>query len=392
MVGPADSADYHTEGNTVIFAPAEGTHTGPIPAVGPATRNDQAPFLNPAMRVNRDLSVATVAAFARSRGRGIDVADVLAATGARSLRLARECPPDLDVSIAANDAHAGAVAAMRAGIAANGELASQRLTVHEGSAHAFLAGGRWDVIDIDPFGSPAPFLDAAMRAIRHKGLLMVTATDTGALAGKYPRVCRRRYGATPATHAPWSRDVGLRILVAAVARSAGRLDRGIEPVWTVGRDHWMRACVRVVDGRSRADATWRHIGHLYHDDEGWPYLADGRHEPVPAAGPLWIASLQDRAFLAAMQDEWAVLDGIAPATQGLVERLASEVSEALPLDLGWLAQQLGHDPRPRDELVAKLREQEHLASRCHLDPQAIRTTAPKDTLERVWLGGDATRD
>ena len=35
----------------------------------------------------------------------------------------------------------------------------------------------YDVIDLDPYGSAAPFLDAAVQAIADGGLLSVTCTD-----------------------------------------------------------------------------------------------------------------------------------------------------------------------------------------------------------------------
>lgn len=35
----------------------------------------------------------------------------------------------------------------------------------------------YDAVDLDPYGSPAHFLDAAVQAVSEGGLLMVTATD-----------------------------------------------------------------------------------------------------------------------------------------------------------------------------------------------------------------------
>lgn len=43
---------------------------------------------------------------------------------------------------------------------------------------------RFDVIDLDPYGSPAIFLDGAVQAIRDGGLLLVTCTDMAVLCGK----------------------------------------------------------------------------------------------------------------------------------------------------------------------------------------------------------------
>ena len=59
-----------------------------------------------------------------------------------------------------------------------------------------LTSSRYSYIDVDPFGSPVPFLDQAVRSVLSGGILAVTATDTAALTGSIPRVARRRYGIT----------------------------------------------------------------------------------------------------------------------------------------------------------------------------------------------------
>jgi len=43
---------------------------------------------------------------------------------------------------------------------------------------------RFDVLDLDPYGAPTPFLDGAVQAVSEGGLLCVTATDMAVLCGK----------------------------------------------------------------------------------------------------------------------------------------------------------------------------------------------------------------
>ena len=54
---------------------------------------------------------------------------------------------------------------------------------------------RFDVIDLDPYGCPSIFLDAAVQTIKEGGLLLVTATDMAVLAGNSPETCYSKYGA-----------------------------------------------------------------------------------------------------------------------------------------------------------------------------------------------------
>ena len=50
---------------------------------------------------------------------------------------------------------------------------------HDASMFLRMHRGEFDVIDIDPFGTPSPFLDSAGYCSRRNSLLCVTATDTG---------------------------------------------------------------------------------------------------------------------------------------------------------------------------------------------------------------------
>lgn len=54
---------------------------------------------------------------------------------------------------------------------------------------------QFDVIDLDPYGCPSTFLDAAIQAIKEGGLLLVTATDMAVLAGNAAETCYSKYGA-----------------------------------------------------------------------------------------------------------------------------------------------------------------------------------------------------
>ncbi|MGB0653705.1 MAG: hypothetical protein ACPGQL_10955 [Thermoplasmatota archaeon] len=359
------------EGQTLLAATPSGGD------VGPGTKDRDTPFYNPAMATNRDLSVALVAAEAARRGRELDVADVLAGTGARSLRLANEVAAPHGLVVHANDGDPNAVAAIERARVAN-EIPEARLRTTTGAAHAFLASRRFDVIDLDPFGSPLPFLDMAVRATRHDGLICLTATDTGGLAGTFPRVCRRRYGADPAPqNAVWRREAGLRILAASAVRAAGRFDRAARPVLSVASDHWMRVVVRVRESRSEADAVTREIGHAWLGD-GDEALT-GRLPPadVPAAGPLWLGPLHDTDFVASLPD----LPEPTRATTRLLDVVREEAAAPGGTPLFWAdVSRLGRwaqsDPPKRAHLLAALQEAGHVATRCHLEPAAVRTDAP----------------
>lgn len=354
------------EGGTKLFA-AAGTPRGP------EARKEDAAFYNPAMRPNRDLSLLVVDAYARQRGRPIDVADVLAGTGARSLRLAGL---DADVTVHANDADPKAAEAMVKGREANG-IDADRLRIHHDDAHRFLARQRFDVVDVDPFGSPAPFLDAALRATRHNGLLCLTATDTAALCGTVPRVCRRRYGAEHRLHkAPWRAEVGLRILAGTAIRAAGRFDRAATPILSVFGGHWLRVILRIQDGKQRSDQNQAMLSGAVMDAGGL-----GRFARPGDASPLWTGPLHESAFMSYV----ARCDGIDEASWSLFQTLRAEAdAPAFWAELGALRRELGTDAPKRDALRAKLVETGFQAAPTHMDPQGIRTDADLAAIRTVW--------
>ncbi|CAN0386038.1 unnamed protein product, partial [Ectocarpus sp. 8 AP-2014] len=59
---------------------------------------------------------------------------------------------------------------------------------HTGLVH----GGGWDFVDVDPFGSCLPFLEAAVGAVADGGVLAVAATDLAVLCGKNKGGGRKR--------------------------------------------------------------------------------------------------------------------------------------------------------------------------------------------------------
>lgn len=380
-------ADSLVEGATRLFPPANNLGK---PQRAPGAKAKGLPFYNPGMALNRDLSVLLVEAHARAVGREIDVLDALAGTGARAVRLAHELRAAAIVH--ANDGDPAAVAAIHRAAKANGVPAA-RLAVTEGDAYVRMASRRFDVVDLDPFGSPMPFVDAAMRSVRHGGLVCATATDTGALAGAFPKACRRRYAAHHGLNrAPWRSEVGLRILGGALAAAAGRFDRAATPVLSVSHGHWMRVVARVEDSKTGGDAALKSFGFAWLDPDGWGRV--GPHVPAEVAsgkawaGPLWTGPLHDAALVAGMQAVAAEGRPLArrKELEALLPVLAGEAKPRVPPF--WVVPDLfqgrfGQTPR-RDALVERLRKAGHVAERAHLDAQGVRTDAGLDALRAAW--------
>uniref|UniRef100_A0A8C9JW36 tRNA (guanine(26)-N(2))-dimethyltransferase n=1 Tax=Panthera tigris altaica TaxID=74533 RepID=A0A8C9JW36_PANTA len=188
---------------------------------------------------------------------GLRVLEGLAASGLRSIRFAREVP-GLQ-SVVANDASARAVDLM----CRNVQLNAVAHLVHPRQADARMlmyqhqrASERFDVIDLDPYGSPAPFLDAAVQAVSEGGLLCVTCTDMAVLAGNSGETCYSKYGAM-ALKSRACHEMALRIVLHSLDLRANCYQRFVVPLLSVSADFYVRVFVRVFTGQAKVKASAR---------------------------------------------------------------------------------------------------------------------------------------
>jgi tRNA (guanine26-N2/guanine27-N2)-dimethyltransferase len=341
------------------------------PRRGPA-RADGPVFYNPAMGLARDVSVAVLRAAGGPEWR---VLDGLAGTGVRGVRYAVEGPPPREVVL--NDRNPVAAALCRRNLDRNGVDAA---VVLKERLETLLLRERFDMVDIDPFGSPVEFLPMALRSMRRGGVLAVTATDTPALCGSSPKPCLRRYGARP-----WRGDamheVALRILAGAVVREAARTDRAAVPILSMAEDHYVRVFLVVTEGARKADGTLLSIGYAWPTSEGGVATGDAPPEEGRTwTGPLWLGVLHSAELL-----ENIARDDSAPRSNRFTKLLNLWREEAdlppLLLDANRVASRLGV-PTPRmSHLVDELRVQGYAAGRASTNPVGFKTDAPTEMVE-----------
>ena len=173
------------------------------------------------------------------------ILDALSATGLRALRYAQEIP--FATSVTANDMSRKATQSIALNVKHN--RLEDKITANTGNAiahmYSFVGIKGYDVIDLDPYGTAAPFLDAAVQALNDGGLLCVTCTDAGVFASVgYPEKTYSQYGGLP-IKGPHSHEGGLRLILHAVASSAARYGVAIEPLLSLSIDYYARIFVRV---------------------------------------------------------------------------------------------------------------------------------------------------
>jgi tRNA (guanine26-N2/guanine27-N2)-dimethyltransferase len=370
---------------------------------------------------------------------GLTIMDALAASGLRSIRYWKEIAGVKHVTI--NDLDEAAVERAHSNLQNNNlqdvvcpsnETRPKGICVNHGDAtHEMYMSRRpqqqrntgkvqlkqlpmWDVIDLDPYGSAAPFLDGAVQAVESGGLLCITCTDMAALGGSHPETAYGRYASLPIQSAKYLQELALRILLHTISVSAARYGRTIRPVLSVGMAFYVRVFVEIHDDKKGVTDLSLNIGNVYqstkcpsfvvlpHGQMGGkksnvyqsirltPSHCEETGAPFKVGGPLWLGPLHDQQVINCALDRLASPDNTCPdmkliATrarlQGLLTSVSEEIDTPLYYQLPDLCQTLHSSSPPQKAIMAALANAGYQVSGYHKDPCAIKTNAPNSI---VW--------
>jgi len=344
---------------------------------GPGTRTGEV-FYNRQMEFGRDISIILGREILHD---GQRILDGLAATGARGLRMANECGVRADFEL--NDRDLRAAVLMKE----NAELNSLgHVKIHCRDLRGLLADEQFDYIDIDPFGSPADFVDSAVQCCRNGGVLGFSATDTAPLYGAYPKTSLRRYGAL-SERSPFGHETGLRILIGFAAREAAKHDRGIEPILCYHADHYFRCYLRVVNGARKADASIRLLGFSGFDGKTLERWSSDERRKSSDAGPVWLGPMMSREIVRSMKATGDL--GTASRCGKIIEAWQEEASmPPLFFLMDELAKKTKLSPPRLTEFIGFLRDHDRRASRTHFDPKGLKTDLTAKELLREYKAFD----
>ncbi|GAA5912975.1 hypothetical protein JCM6882_008888 [Rhodosporidiobolus microsporus] len=394
--------------------------------------------------------------------------EALSATGLRAIRYAKELP--MLKYVIANDLSASAVLDIKRNIDYNGlaplglnslpgapeggfpegeepkaggkwskaaieEAREGKVRVNQGDACVYMyqhrgENDRFDCIDLDPYGSAVPFLDAAMNAIQDGGLMCVTCTDVGVLAGhNYPEKAFSAYGGLCA-NAEYSHEVGLRLVLHSLATTAARYGRYIEPQLSLSIDFYVRLFIRVKTAPKEVKALasktslvyychscqtphFQPLGRVsekpnlkdpksvntsYHIPAGPPKETAGAGGKCGEcggtfhiAGPLWSAPIHNKDFVAEMLEHVEANEGdfkTSDRIKGMLTVAKSEVEMPLYFSPAKMAS-LFHATCPTIQTVGSaLLNAGYKISRSHAVAGSIKTDAPRKFVHdivREWI-------
>jgi tRNA (guanine26-N2/guanine27-N2)-dimethyltransferase len=345
-------------------------------------------FYNPVMKLNRDIAIYAVQAYQQITKRSLRICEPLAGSGVRGIRLVKEV--DGIDSITINDVNPKAYEIEKKNVELHN--LQEKIQVFNEEANLLLtknasSGKRFDVVDVDPFGSPAPFLDSAVRALRKdNGLLCLTATDMAPLCGVHVNACIRKYGGSP-LRTMYCHEIAVRLLISCSVLTAAKREIALTPLLSHSTDHYTRTYLGTSPGAKNTDESVKQVGYIIHcpnceSRQLKRGIATPLTETCPScggnikiAGPLWCGKIQSREFVA------QTLENAKGKGDNRTIKLLSTILEeadapATYYDIHRLCDKHNLQCPALDSVIRKLREKDYLVTRTHFNNNSIRTNAP----------------
>jgi tRNA (guanine26-N2/guanine27-N2)-dimethyltransferase len=341
-------------------------------------------FYNPFTSFSRDFSICVLKAYANiAEKKSLRVAEPLTAGGVRGIRYAKEVEEVGEVVL--SDVNPVAVRIARINAFLN--QVHEKVAVKLSNANSLLSkhdakGKRFDFVDIDPFGSPAPYVDSAIRSTMLGGIMALTATDMPPLCGVYPHVALRKYGGL-SLRTEYCHELAVRLVLGLLCREAGKYELSIKPLIAHSTRHYIRVFAQLASSKNSPE----NIGFIYHcrnclyrcvvklDDVTFTKNACEKCGSLMGiAGPLWIGAVFDKAFCEEVAKVADSLD--LPSKKELKKILKLIVSEADGPPTFYTVDALSHKYKLRQpkmqHLIEKLRSQGFYASLTHFKFKGFR--------------------
>lgn len=285
-------------------------------------------------------------------------------------------------------------------------------------------GLRYQVVDLDPYGSAGPFIDGAVQSVADGGLLCVTCTDTAVLAANnYPEKAFALYGGS-CTRNEYCHEVALRLVLHSISAAAAKYGRHIKPLLSLSIDFYVRLFIQVdtapIEVKQLASKTglvytcsYCHNFHeqrlgrstethgkkggatiKYQNGGGPPaaMAAGGRCEECGssylAAGPMWLDPIHDPDFanrILEVLERDPSRSKTAPRIRGMVGTAAREIADSPFYFVPAKVSGLMHAESPPFVAVASaLLNAGFSVSRSHCQPGSIKTNASRAQCYDIW--------
>lgn len=420
---PAGYAQVANEGKASIIVP-EG--------------KEKHVFYNPLMRSNRDLTLCVLQTLHNNpsffnvpsskksarfnthsiREQGFRILDAHAATGVRAIRMIRELSDSCIHSITVNDIDPHVLEILKANLHFN--LDFHDLSIQCQDAAELLKSsepGAFDIIDLDPYGTPSPLIPDSLGAISDGGILCLTATDMMVLCGASMSTCVVNYDGMGMSGAN-CHEGALRLLLGYVARCSAKQKKSIRPLLSLSLDHYIRLFIQIYRSPAEASMVGANIGHVFrctdclaihtqpllhvvsHKKKGSEETSSHLYHPsitsnncdqcggsIKMFGPMWLGDLHHKEFMQPLlhtidvSDTFDHEEPLLRRLRGMLRLLTCELNVPFSHPIFRYASILKTTTPSLDSLSSALLRRGYQVSRSHSEERGVKTNAPTN---EVW--------
>ena len=321
-------------------------------------------FYNPVMKLNRDITLLLLYSI---NNNDMQMALPLAGSGIRGIRFLKELKEEKIRSITFNDIDKKSVQIIEENLRLNDIKDRDKIQIENKDANLFLLQSTgFDYIDIDPFGTPNPFLENSIVRLAREGILAVTATDTAALAGSSKNACIRKYWANSLRN-EFMHETAVRILIRKVQLVGAQNDKALTPIFSYYSDHYYRIFFRCDKGKQKVDKLLRKHGPLIFENCEY--------------GPIFKGKLWDNKLVKRMLKSCNKNNRKMYSLLSIISKEAT-IGTIGSYDLHEISRKIKTIPKI-EEVIKKLEEKGFKASRTHFNLRAVKTNAQKNQIIRI---------
>ncbi|MDJ0601480.1 MAG: tRNA (guanine-N1)-methyltransferase [Crocosphaera sp.] len=341
-------------------------------------------FYRPQSKITRDLGVLAAKLYKQQQGK-LRILDVMTGCGVRSLRYYLESDADY---IWANDSNPENQAVIEDNLSEILQENKGKVTYKNANNIFFECYNNkdyYDLVDVDAFGSPNPYLTTVLWATKIGGLIYLTCTDGRTGTGHLPENCLQVYGSYGRSH-PAAQEQVLRLIIGSTLQQAATIGLGIEPIFSFFTGQTYRIMLGLLPKINLNLDNYGFLGYCHYCGEyktiSYKQLGkmrcydqqENKHYNYTISGAMWLGNLHNKAYLTTMKNL-----AITLKWTNITDLLSTMINESnFPpyfYTLGEIGRRGKLDIPKRSQLIEALQNHGFLATNTHINPQAIKTNA-----------------
>ncbi|MHA2107537.1 MAG: hypothetical protein ACW99R_07550 [Candidatus Hodarchaeales archaeon] len=347
-------------------------------------------FFNPHQKINRDLSVLVLRTYAKIENKNdIVICEPFGGVGVRTCRYAVEVPSS---TIYYNDVNPKAFRIAMHNFSLLPKLERNKVSTYNKEFTDFLNSlyldqPIMDFVDIDPYGTPIPFVHRSLKFVTLQGLLAFTATDLASLSGLYPRAMYAKYGIGIFEDRIGNvHELAARSLITGIQRIGLNQNQSLIPVFTFYYRHFIRTFMIRVRG---VDRVLDQTGFLCRCQKCSTIFQTPltpkeilcsfcESNQILKVGPLYLGKLHKDTYLSSLKDEPHIK---AINDTKIILKIINLINEENKLNVPWsydlptVAKLVSKPIPPMDFIIEKLSEIGYKCYNTHYSGVSLKTDA-----------------